>query len=79
LIFYQGRKFVKKIDEQIEREPAEIFQIPQGFRSLRMMMQWNGLINEFSKITAEPICLTGMELFAINFQFLGAVSSELVF
>jgi hypothetical protein len=65
---------VKKIEEQIDREPVEIFEIPQqGLRILRMM-QWNGLLNEFSRMTAEPISLTGMELFAINVQFLAAVS-----
>jgi hypothetical protein len=71
----QGNKLVKKIDEQINREPVEIFQIKGKMRILRMM-QWNGLINEFTRMTAsaEPISLTGMELFAINVQFLGAVS-----
>jgi hypothetical protein len=65
---------VKKIDEQIEREPVEIFQIKGKMRILRTI-QWNALINEFTRMTAEPISLTGgMELFAINVQFLGAVS-----
>jgi hypothetical protein len=64
---------VKKIDDQIDREPVEIFQIKGKMRILRTI-QWNALINEFAKMTAEPISLTGMELFVINVQFLGAVS-----
>jgi hypothetical protein len=73
----QGSKLVKHIfDKLIDRNPVEIFQIRD--RELRMlrMMELDRKVEELKSLTSEPISLTGLEFFVINYQFLGAVSCK---